>query len=114
MRTRNDLRASQALTRLLQRQRTALREGRLQELADMVPEMERALETLPDQADASDHPNLQQLAAENARLLQAAVQGVAQAREMRNGAARINLTTYDASGRKLAQAPSAGRTLSRR
>jgi hypothetical protein len=114
MTTKSDTRALDALKRLLQDQRAALREGRLQDLAAMVPRMERALNALPADGDPSAQAGVRRMAAENAALLEAAVQGVAQARSMRAGAAQVQLTTYDATGRKSAQAPGIGRTLSRR
>lgn len=109
-----DTRALKALSRLLQDQRAALREGRLHDLAAMVPRMERALSALPATGDPATQAGLRRMAAENAALLQAASQGVARARAMRSGAAQVQLTTYDALGRRSAHAPAIGRTLSRR
>jgi hypothetical protein len=114
MTTQSDTRALDALSRLLADQRAALREGRLQDLAAMVPRMERALNALPARGDPAAQAGLRRMASENAALLQAATQGVAQARAMRTGAAQVQLTTYDATGRRSAQAPATGRTLSRR
>ncbi|MFW5655903.1 MAG: hypothetical protein ACOCYW_09735 [Roseicyclus sp.] len=108
-----DARAFEAVKRLLQTQRAALREGRLKDLAAMVPHMERALAALPSRIDPSAQADLRKLAAENAALLQAASQGVAQARALRAGAAQVQLSTYDAAGRKSAHPPGMGRTLSR-
>jgi hypothetical protein len=112
--TRTQSRPVAALAQLLEEQREALREGRLQDLANMVPRMERAIGTLGADEDPSAKESLRRLATENAVLLQAAQAGVAQARAMRAEAAGIRLSTYDAAGRRSDPAPGPGRILARR
>ena len=114
MTARTQSRPVAALAQLLREQREALREGRLQDLAEMVPRMERAMAAVSASEDPSAQEDLRRLANENATLLQAARAGVAQARAMRAAAAGIRLSTYDAAGRRADPAPGPGRILARR
>ena len=104
----------EALTGLLEEQRVALREGRLKDLAAMVPRMERAIGAVTACKDQTAREDLQRLASENATLLKAAQAGVAQAKALRTAAAEVRLSTYDATGRKSEQELDQGRTLARR
>lgn len=114
MTTQTRSRALEALTGLLAEQRAALREGRLRDLAAMVPRMERAVGAVTACDDPTAREELRRLASENATLLQAAQAGVAQAMALRTAAAGVRLSTYDATGRKSEQAQDPGRTLARR
>lgn len=107
-------RAIETLTHLLEDQRAALREGRLQDLAAMVPRMERAVGAMTANDGSTAREDLRRLASENATLLQAAQAGVARARALRAAAAEVRFSTYDATGRKAEQVPNPGRTLARR
>lgn len=100
---------------VLEQQHTALLAGDLTTLGAMAPQLEQAFERLRrERADAAEVAPLMMAAARNARLLQAAQSGVAQARAHLQAARSPNLTTYDAKGRSQAGIPQPSRTLSRR
>jgi flagellar biosynthesis/type III secretory pathway chaperone len=109
----NANRTSLSLDALLQEQRTALREGRFEALASILQRLEQALISREPDHGITDAARLRSMAAENARLLRAAMAGLAEARNLRQRARGTTLTTYDASGRLSSQVH-AGQTLSRR
>lgn len=99
---------------LLREQRDALRSGRLDALASLVPRLEEAVEQLAQAGATGDLARLREAAAENLTLLAAARTGVDRARRTRRDAASASLSTYDRAGRVSAPVPPPGRTLSRR
>lgn len=109
---RESERAAARLEALLGEQRAALREGRLDALGALAPRLERMLATTVPALSATQAAEARAMASENARLLRAALSGLAEARQLRRGAHGTRLATYDASGR-LAQQGAAGRTLVR-
>lgn len=107
-------RGAKSLEVLLNEQRAALRSGRLEVLAALVPRFERAIETLDPGGRPEDLTRLRALARENATLLAAAQEGVARAQRQLRAASSGSLSTYDASGRKSADPQPEGRLLARR
>lgn len=109
----NGERLAAKLETLLQDQRAALREGRFDALADLLPRFDRLMATQADAIPPARAVKLQAMAGENARLLQAALAGLAEARQMRRGAHGTRLSTYDATGR-LSSPAARGQALARR
>lgn len=110
---RSEQKAFAAVDALLDEQRDALLTGRLDVLSALVPRLEGAMGSLTPGVPQQQVAAMQKKAAENARLLRAALSGVAEVRAMRTKATTTTLSTYDASGRLSSQS-SAARTLSRR
>jgi hypothetical protein len=112
-----DDRMAMRLDALLRDQRIALREGRMDALADIAPRLAKLLQSMsapvPHGMSREQAARLKHMASENARLLRAAIAGLAEARQMRRGAHGIRLNTYDATGR-LAKQVTTGTTLARR
>lgn len=100
------------LDALLREQRTALRHGRLDVLAALVPRLERAVRAAEGLSPA-EAARLRIFAAGNAALLRAALAGLEDVGRLRQGARAARLATYDASGR-LAPPSAQGQTLARR
>ena len=105
--------AASRLDALLQEQRTALREGRFEALASVAQRLERAVAARAPDLSPTEAARLRRNAVENARLLRAAMEGLAEVRALRRQAQGASLSTYDASGR-LSTAAASGQTLSRR
>lgn len=100
---------------VLDAQHKALLSGDLAQLGTMAPLLEQAFNRLRrDGAAPESVAPLMIAAARNARLLQAAQSGVAQAREHLQSSRSPELTTYDAKGRSQLGVPATSRTLSRR
>lgn len=110
---RSEQKAFAAIDALLDAQRDALLNGRLDVLSGLVPRLERAMGILTPGVPRPQIAALHEKAATNARLLQSARSAVAEVRAMRTKATTTTLSTYDASGRLSSQL-SAARTLSRR
>lgn len=106
-------RAASRLEALLGEQREALRAGRLETLGTIAPRIERALGMLTPGVPPQELVRLGKLAADNTRLIRAALAGLAEVRALRAGAQGTRLSTYDASGRLSSQAAT-GQTLARR
>lgn len=106
-------RGASRLEALLGEQRAALRAGQLETLGTIAPRLERAMETLTPGVPPPQLARLRAMAAENARLIRAALSGLAEVRTLRAGAQGTRLSTYDASGRLSSQAAT-GQTLVRR
>ncbi|MCU4651588.1 hypothetical protein N8I71_02020 [Roseibacterium sp. SDUM158016] len=109
-------RVTAEISRLLQVQNDALRAGRLDTLAALVPQLQKAIERLGPDIDrpTPELSRLRRTAARNAELLAAAQDGLRRARMIRDRAAAPALTTYGADGRVAPPPSGAGRTLSRR
>lgn len=100
---------------VLEVQYRALLGGDLTRLGHMAPDLEQAFNRLRrDGAAPHEVAPLMVAAARNARLIQAAQSGVAQARAHLSAARLPELTTYDAKGRSRAGIAQPSRTLSRR
>jgi hypothetical protein len=110
--TRPD-RSLATLEALLTTQHEALLAGDLDQLARMPHKLEQALHGLAGQQPAKQGlAKVAALAARNARLIEAAQRGIAQARDLRPAASGTRLSTYDALGRQTLPAVT-GRLLSR-
>ncbi|KPQ17962.1 MAG: FlgN protein [Rhodobacteraceae bacterium HLUCCO18] len=106
-------RAASRLEALLAEQHVALRTGQLETLGAIGPRLERAMGLLTPGVPPQQLARLREMAAENARLIRAALSGIAEVRSLRTGAQGTRLSTYDASGRLSSQA-AIGQTLARR
>jgi len=106
-------RGASRLEALLDEQRAALRAGRLETLGAIAPRLERAIETLKPGIPPPHLARLRSMADDNARLIRAALSGLAEVRTLRAGGQGARLSTYDASGRLSPQAAT-GQTLARR
>lgn len=106
-------RPGKRLESILHDQRVALREGRLEELSAIASRLEKATVGAAKGLSRAEAEKLRTLAQENARLLRAAMAGLAEVRSLRRGARGLRLSTYDALGR-LGPATGHGRTLARR
>jgi hypothetical protein len=97
---------------LLDQQRQALLTGDFKALDQLPDRLERAMRHLLDsRPDGVTLSNVTRKAADNARLLVSAREGLSRAR--RDATETRPLTTYDASGRQQT-APTAGQIISRR
>ena len=103
-------RAASRLEALLAEQHVALRTGQLETLGAIGPRLERAMGLLTPGVPPQQLARLREMAAENARLIRAALSGIAEVRSLRTGAQGTRLSTYDASGRLSSQA-AIGQTL---
>ncbi len=100
---------------VLEMQYKALLQGDLARLATMATELAQAFNRLRrERALPNEVAPLMIAAARNARLLQAAQAGVAQARAHLQSAREPDLTTYDAKGRSQPGIAHPSRTLLRR
>jgi len=100
---------------VLELQHRSLLAGDLHRLGTLAPLLEQAFNRLRrERADPADMAPLMVAAGRNARLVQAAQSGVAQARAHLQAARSPALTTYDAKGQSHAGIPQPSRTLSRR
>jgi hypothetical protein len=106
-------RMAERVDALLREQRDALREGRLDALADVAARLERATRALGPDLPPAAAAELKAMAAQNLRLLGAALSGLSDLRSLREAAHCTRLTTYDATGR-LRSPTSRGHDLSRR
>lgn len=106
-------RAAARARSLLEAQHSALLAGDLTRLAEMPDALQSALALLQrEPSAASDMAGLASLAARNAELIRAAQGGLAVLRDRAGRSEPPPLSTYDAGGRRAAQA-TPGRTLSR-
>lgn len=107
--------ATAQVSEVLALQYKALLAGDLTRLGTLAPLLEQAFTRLRrDKASADEIAPLMIAAARNARLVQAAQSGVAQARAHLSAERAPELTTYDARGQSRAGVAPSTRTLSRR
>jgi hypothetical protein len=106
-------RVASRLEELLGEQRVALRAGQLETLGAIAPRIERAMGMLKPGVPPQELARLREMAAENARLIRAALAGLAEVRALRAGVQVTRLSTSDASGRLSSQVAT-GQTLARR
>jgi hypothetical protein len=93
------------LETLLDQTRDAVLAGDIAALADLAPQVEAEAGDLP-RLDASAVRRLQEKAARNAQLLQAATRGIRAAQDrLEEISSGPTLTTYDARGKRAAIAP---------
>lgn len=107
--------AAQAVADLLALQHKALLTGDLESLGQMAPDLERAFARLGREGASKPHlEGIKDTAARNARMLQAAQEGVSAARAHLQKSRSPQLTTYGADGTMRACAPAASHTFARR